>query len=118
MCTSDKPSSDCTGEPAAEQRDNGKPAPKKTAEDEPKDPQTKQPSPAPAPSGVVAQDGLYSLDDTNFDGHIAEGEHFVKFFTPHCKHCVAMAAEWEELAKRLENDRTVKISEVRGLNRV
>ncbi|CCG84218.1 protein of unknown function [Taphrina deformans PYCC 5710] len=43
-----------------------------------------------------------SLTTANFDTTVAKGKWFVKFFSPHCGHCIALAPHWEKAGTKYE----------------
>lgn len=56
--------------------------------------------------------GLLELTEDTFNGHVASGHHFVKFYAPWCGHCQKLAPIWDELANSHSHDTSVSISKV------
>jgi len=59
------------------------------------------------PEIAVAEDGLYHLGEKSFDLHIKKGSHLIKFYAPWCGHCKKMSPAWDELAKDVDEDKSV-----------
>lgn len=70
------------------------------------------PAAAGGSSTAVAENGLYTLKEEDFDAHIATGMHLIKFYAPWCGHCKRLAPIWDELAAKYGKDAAVKIAKV------
>jgi len=60
----------------------------------------------------TVENGLYILNDKNFNKHISTGDHFIKFMAPWCGHCKKLAPDWSKLAETFKDDKKVKIGKV------
>ncbi|KAF8985885.1 hypothetical protein BGZ46_000988 [Entomortierella lignicola] len=69
-------------------------------------------------NGVDASDASRSLTGADFSSAISKGTTFVKFYSPQCGHCQALAPTWEQLAvnhKSWEETKGFKFAEVNCL---
>ncbi|RWR99954.1 thioredoxin domain-containing protein 5-like protein [Dinothrombium tinctorium] len=54
--------------------------------------------------------GLYELNDENYERFLSKGRHFIKFYAPWCGHCQRLAPIWDLLANSFQHDKSVFIS--------
>jgi len=52
------------------------------------------------------------LTERNFESSIRDQLSFVKYFIPSCGHCARLMPLWDELARKFELDKSVKIAEM------
>ena len=64
------------------------------------------------PEDPIVENGLYILNEKNFNKHISKGDHFIKFYAPWCGHCKKLAPVWSELAENFKDDKKVKIGKL------
>ncbi|XP_018328109.1 thioredoxin domain-containing protein 5 homolog [Agrilus planipennis] len=57
-------------------------------------------------------DGLVELTAENFEKHVSQGKHFVKFYAPWCGFCQRLAPTWEQLASKWKFDGGVTVAKV------
>lgn len=58
------------------------------------------------------KESLLTLDDDNFEGTVATGGFFIKFFAPWCGHCKKLAPTWDELADTFASNEKVSIAKI------
>lgn len=55
---------------------------------------------------------VMELSASNFEGVVAQGVTFVKFFAPWCGHCKRLAPTWDDLARKFAAKAEVKVAKV------
>lgn len=55
---------------------------------------------------------VQSLTSSSFAKVIAEGDHFVQFYTPFCRECKQTQEMWTEVAKHFASDGKLAVSKV------
>ena len=69
--------------------------------------------PAEAASAeATVENGLHILTEGSFAKTVASGDTFIKFYAPWCGHCQKLAPTWDELAKKFEKDKIVKVAKL------
>ena len=52
----------------------------------------------------TVENGLYILNDKNFNKHISTGDHFIKFMAPWCGHCKKLVPTYDELGEKMADE--------------
>lgn len=56
---------------------------------------------------------LYNVtNQSQFISEIGVGITFVEFYSPSCGHCKRLAPTWEQLGKKFQNEKSVKIGKI------
>ena len=61
---------------------------------------------------ATIENGLHILTEGSFTKTVSSRDTFIKFYAPWCGHCQKLAPTWDELAKKFEEDETVKVAKL------